>query len=589
MEYQCTKGFPVKIKDVVSSVEEIKLEDEPIKFDRSLIDEYLPFDSFREGQRECIEFILDAFESGKQFVIIEAPTGSGKSAVGLTISRYFGSVFYLTIQKILQTQIVNDFGSSGRIVDLKGRATYPCTFYDTHTVASLTPSERAKIQAEGVNCNRGFCRKKRKKFKIPQCFPTWSLIEKGELKSLPDGMEYSACPYYEQLYQALASHTCLMNFSSFLYQTHMSKRFGQRDLLIVDEAHQMEPQLLDFIGITLTDKRLKRYGVELEEYQTPEEYWLYFVEVEIIKVLVDLIKDAQEAEDVAAQDEYTGLAKKLATFMQCMEREEEWVAEFEGSEKGKREYNTVRLKPVYAHSKSHPYILNYGRRVLMMSATILDVGVFCESLGIARSKTAAFRMKNRFPVTNRPIIRRSAGSLAGGKSKMPKWGPKLVEQVDKIVGKDHPDDRGIIHTHNFAIADLLMKQSKHRHRYLFQNNFRSKEVMLEAHANTPGSVIVAPAMHEGLDLVDELSRFQVICKIPWANFFDDKQLARRVELDTRYYVWLTALKLVQSYGRSVRSETDFAKTYVIDGGFDDFLQRAGGMIPKWFREAIVNE
>jgi Rad3-related DNA helicase len=93
-------------------------------------------------------------------------------------------------------------------------------------------------------------------------------------------------------------------------------------------------------------------------------------------------------------------------------------------------------------------------------------------------------------------------------------------------------------------------------------------------------------MHEGLDLVGDLSRVQLICKIPWPNFFENKQLARRVELDRRYLIWITALKLLQSSGRSVRSETDWAHTYVLDGGFEDFIQDAGSMIPKWFLEAI---
>jgi Rad3-related DNA helicase len=559
--------------------EVLKPEGEDLKFDRALIDEYFPFDEFRDGQRGCLEFILDAFEDGKKCVIVEAPTGSGKSAIGLAVSRFFDSVYYLTIQKILQSQIINDFGDFGDIVDLKGRATYPCTFYDRHDVKSVSAADLAKIHRDGVDCNHGFCRKKEQRYKSPRCFPASN--GSGDLSSLPDGMQYSACLYYEQVFSAVNSHTCLMNFSSFLYQTHMSKRFGPRGLMIIDEAHQMEPQLLNFISISLNDKRLQHYGIELEEYQTPEEYWIYFVESDIISKILTLIDDVKDAEDIRAQDEYSSLAKKLGTFMHCMEREEEWVAEFE---RGK-DFNTVQLKPVFVDSKSDSYILDFGRRCLMMSATILDVGIFCSSLGIARSDTAAFRMKNRFPVNNRPIYIRSAGSLAGGKKKMPEWGPRLLKKVDEVIS-EHPDDRGIIHTHNFAIADLLMSKSDHRDRFLFQNMFSSKEDMLKVHADTQKSVIVAPAMHEGIDLVDDLSRFQIICKIPWANFYTDKQLARRVELDTNYYVWLTALKLVQSYGRSIRSETDFADTYVIDGGFDSFMSRAGNMIPSWFRDAV---
>jgi len=206
-------------------------------------------------------------------------------------------------------------------------------------------------------------------------------------------------------------------------------------------------------------------------------------------------------------------------------------------------------------------------------------------LGIPKSQVAAYRMKNRFPVENRPIFVHSAGRIVGGTAKMHEWAPKLVTKADEVLDK-YPDVRGIIHTHNFAIADLLMTKSRHRARFLYQRNFSNKDVMLKKHSESINTLIVAPAMHEGLDLVGDLSRVQIIAKIPWPNFYENKQLARRVELDKRYLLWLTALKLCQSTGRSVRSETDWAHTYVLDGSFESFIKDAGDMIPKWFHDAV---
>jgi len=113
--------------------------------------------------------------------------------------------------------------------------------------------------------------------------------------------------------------------------------------------------------------------------------------------------------------------------------------------------------------------------------------------------------------------------------------------------------------------------------------------MLEEHAKSKNGVIIAPAMHEGVDLHGDLSRFQIICKVPYANCFDDKQLAARVEVDRKFYTWITALKLVQSYGRSVRSVDDHAKTYIIDEAIYKFLRDANKMLPDWFKEAIIDE
>jgi ATP-dependent DNA helicase DinG len=194
-------------------------------------------------------------------------------------------------------------------------------------------------------------------------------------------------------------------------------------------------------------------------------------------------------------------------------------------------------------------------------------------------------MPSVFPVENRPIFVSPVVKATGGKDKMGEWGPKIVKAVDKIVSH-YSENKGIIHTHNFAISKMLMDQCENQGRFLYQENFKNKEDMLQMHARLTNSVIVAPAMHEGLDLHGDLSRFQIICKVPYPNFFEDMQLARRVELDRRYLIWLTLLKLVQSVGRSVRSPTDWAHTFIIDAQVIQFLKESKRMQPVWFSQAI---
>ena len=549
-------------------------------FDLSLVDEYFHsfgFADYREGQKETIEWILESFDKGKRFCVIEAPTGAGKSAIGMTVARFFQRSFYLTAQKILQSQLGQDFSTmSDDIVDLRGRSNYDCTWYQNFGDSAVRMGGMARAALDKAlrvipDCNTGFCRKVIKRFKADQCFA----------RPFVDDMRFSSCPYYEQVYRAIASRMVLMNYSSFLYQLVMTTRFDKRDLLIIDEAHQTEPQLLEFVSITLNDKKLKNLDVEIPKLDLAEEYWLYFAEVEILGKIGAIIEAAKESEDVETQDEYVQLYFKIRGFMEAMEAQEEWVAEFKAAD----HFNSVTIKPVFVHGHADRCLFNHGEKVLMMSATILDVNIVCQSLGINRDQIAAKRLRNRFPIKNRPIYLRSAGRIVGGPDKMKNWAGKLVEQADGVLSH-YPDNRGIIHTHNFAIADLLMNRSAYKARFLYQKNFKSKDEMLAVHADSTNTVIVAPAMHEGLDLRGDLSRFQIICKIPWPNFIDDKQLARRVDIDRRYLLWLTALKLVQSSGRSVRSETDWAHTYVLDEVFLSFLQDAKDMIPSWFHEAV---
>ena len=84
---------------------------------------FFPYSKPRPEQVDAINFTIDSLKnSNKRFVVIEAGTGVGRSAIGLTVSRYLSSQFeneefskgayFLTTQKILQDQYTHDFGAS---------------------------------------------------------------------------------------------------------------------------------------------------------------------------------------------------------------------------------------------------------------------------------------------------------------------------------------------------------------------------------------------------------------------------------------------------------------------------------------------
>jgi ATP-dependent DNA helicase DinG len=47
------------------------------------------------------------------------------------------------------------------------------------------------------------------------------------------------------------------------------------------------------------------------------------------------------------------------------------------------------------------------------------------------------------------------------------------------------------------------------------------------------------------------------------------------------------LRLVQAYGMSIRSSDDYATTYVLDSSVSFLLKNADDLMPRWFKEAIV--
>jgi Rad3-related DNA helicase len=577
------------LSDSVSSIETLP------SLNVGNIDSCFPKETYRKGQKEAIQFACEQFNSGKRIVMLEVPTGGGKSAIGMTCANMVDSSYYLTITKILQDQLVDDFGDS--VTELKGRNAYPCTFYDRYGDTMVekklwTQKQLSKFKFIKPDCSNGFCKSKFNsgdKFKCEKCFLKTGVDHSGkptgDLKTLPIGMTYSACPYYEQVHKAVRSSKVVMNFNSFLFQTQMTKRFDDpRDLMIIDECHNVEPILLDFVSFSISDLHLMEHGIIIPPLSSAHEYKDWMEECNVFEILFNRAKLASSEGDSKLFDELSRTIKKYEMFIDHMkDPDAEWVCEYSELDNCRK----IEMKPVFAKRFAHKLLFKYAPRILMMSATILDVNVVCRSLGIDREHVAAYRVENGFPVSNRPIKLLDTAKMTGGKSRMHEWGPKLVKAVNKIV-KDHPEEKGIIHTHNFAIMDLILKQCdpQVKKRLLNQRDFYNKKDLLEAHANSDKSVLIAPAMHEGIDLIGDLSRFQIICKMPYANCFDNEQLARRVEVDRKYYTWLTALKLIQSYGRSIRSEDDYAMTYILDESIHKFLRDAGNMIPKWFREAI---
>ena len=60
-----------------------------------------------------------------------------------------------------------------------------------------------------------------------------------------------------------------------------------------------------------------------------------------------------------------------------------------------------------------------------------------------------------------------------------------------------------------------------------------------------------------------------------------------MQKDQEWYDWQTALTLVRTYARSIRSDTDHAVTYVLDSNFPWFVRRHGELFPEYFLEVLV--
>ena len=94
--------------------------------------------------------------------------------------------------------------------------------------------------------------------------------------------------------------------------------------------------------------------------------------------------------------------------------------------------------------------------------------------------------------------------------------------------EQHPNEKGIIHSHTYKIANYLkynIKDKKLKKRILTHTSENRDEVLKQHMNSKEPTVLISPSMTEGVDLKGDLSRFQILCKVPYPSWVI--QLLRR--------------------------------------------------------------
>jgi len=245
------------------------------------------------------------------------------------------------------------------------------------------------------------------------------------------------------------------------------------------------------------------------------------------------------------------------------------------------------FKPVEIQQIIKDKILNYGKFIVMMSATIMNSSnnaSFIKDIGIENEKYKFARVKSTIPKENRIIkYDSSIGNMSS--KKIDETLPKMVEAVKKIL-EFHKNEKGYIFTNSYKISNYLIDKIK-TDRFSYHDNSINRAEALNNHINSKNNtVLITPSMNIGIDLKDDLSRFQIIVKMPFP-YLGDKQVQKKMEINKEWYIWKTLVELIQAMGRSVRSDNDYATTYILDKDWEMVYNRSKNIIPSWFSEAIV--
>jgi Rad3-related DNA helicase len=95
-------------------------------------------------------------------------------------------------------------------------------------------------------------------------------------------------------------------------------------------------------------------------------------------------------------------------------------------------------------------------------------------------------------------------------------------------------------------------------------------------------------MSEGLDLADDLARWQVIVKAPFPNLGDPWVVRKHAEPGGKsWYSEQTVIDLLQASGRVMRSRKDRGVTYILDKKAERVLRQQWVGLPDWFKARVA--
>src|SRR5919202_5753538 len=659
-----------------------------------------PFRSQRNNQISVLKQICATFDSGCKYIILEAPTGFGKSPVAIAIAMTLGSSYICTSTKDLQTQYSRDFPY---LKVAKGKNNFACLVkedfiknerYQCGICISDNANECYHTTVEYGPCmtNESF---KDSGCKYRSFLKDYKISNKGtkneqvfidsdiknyyqkeysqwlHLMNLKEKSPWKPCEYFDQLNMALTSSHSIFNYSIFLGLLPNKKSLPERELLVLDEGHLLETEIVKFRGLTISKRRWKRYIQDLKiidfGYEDIEKWIEFLIELETNmltltgnsslaeslsierktkynwcggskdskssledrrnknKSLVsasDLFESDEEiAEKYHYYDERSGFSGKSSsssfpnlgdelaidairdterltkTINNILSNPKNWIV----SEIKKENYEVVRveLKPLDISSYCKA-LFEKCSKTLIMSATILNHKTFCKSIGLIppeekrgekddnNDKVKFIQVQSDFPIEKRPIYPLNIAYLNFNNLQLQEVKSSITKTIDNLMSL-HKNDKAIIHTTSYDQLNFIKENLSitNARRLIVTDPEIQRDEIIKQHTDNPvkPTVLISPSLHTGLDLKDELSRFQIITKVPYPNKSDRWTNAKR-EVDSDWYYWQTALKLIQAYGRSVRSKDDWARTYILDSAFGYFVKKNKAILPSWFIQAI---
>ncbi len=539
-----------------------------MNFIETFPDGYFP----RPQQRDALDGIGAGWKKTK-FVICNAPTGVGKTAIAKAIANSSkdisdshkelircydaynidytkggyayhdefmqapkASTIALTITKSLQDQYTREFKDIARY---KGKSNYLCDI-DEELSVDIGPCVYVAGQRD-------------------ECWMQ------------------NRCPYFEARNEALTAKFTALNYN--LYLT-LPEHLKQREFLICDEASEIEDILVNQYSFEINYKVIKfALGMAFSKIPRSNKQaqikWLIELTANLDNT-IDAIKKRLSKSDQKEQN----LMQRLTAARKVMESVDKVIGAWKDNEYLLDNNGTNDVLTPLRVNRFADDLFKDAKYVLLMSATIVDHEQFARTLGIDDYEYV--EVPSPFDANKSPIY---AGKLTLNHKTLESTLPTVVNHI-KVLAASHPNDKGVIHTHTNKITKYLQDHLGDTDRFIFREPGVTNEDILEAHEESTGpSVLVSPSLTHGVDLKGELARWQIIIKLPYLPL-GSVRIKALFDKDKKWYTNKMMSNLIQASGRGTRSTDDWCVTYIFDANFARVMQQSKADVPSYFLDRV---
>lgn len=541
-------------------------------------------DNPRPQQKDAFKKIDHIFSSGKKYAIVNLPTGSGKSHIGVSMARsslfideerksiietygiykkdkngifihedlfmnntHFGA-FILTVTKTLQDQYQLLFPE---LITVKGKSNYMCAVDNNLTINFAPCLFSPKLKQECFDKNR--------------------------------------CPYYKTRNEALIKQDSILNYKAFF---NLPEFLRKREFYICDEASEIEDELVSQYTVNISYSFLQSENINfkrlISDNSENAKHWLQDIFIQLknewldLKYKTSLMSNKKNTpsglffKQMQRLGRYTELINTLTIVLEKWDECEYLV---EKKDKDYVVFVPYDIKPVAQ------YIFNGASKILMMSATISNPEEFAKSLGIKKEEYEFVEIPSTFDSKKSPIYCSTQHNLSY--KNIEKDLPKVIKIAIDICDK-HKGEKGIIHTHTNQITEALKAKVKNNPRFLFREIGSTNESIIEKHKieKTGDTIIVSPSLDTGISLDDDLGRFQIIIKAPYLPL-GSKRIKKMFERNPKHYIMKMLNTLIQMCGRCTRSKEDYSTTYILDGTAVKAVLSNKHYLPKHFLDRFM--